>query len=170
VISKSNIDGSRVAEFSDDMAYRYSLLIRWDDSLPLLASIGLNPSTADEFKNDPTIARDVKRAATIGFGSLLKLNLFSYRSTDPAGMKAATDPCGEWPYTVDILASANSHGARMIVACWGNHGTHRKRSHLMRVDARNCGIALYRYELNKSGEPCHPLYKPYSLRPTEYEY
>jgi hypothetical protein len=96
MIERANIDGSRVASFSEDMAHRYSLLIRWDDSLPLLASIGLNPSTADEFKNDPTVARDVKRAATIGFGSLLKLNLFAYKSTDPAGMKAASDPYGEW--------------------------------------------------------------------------
>lgn len=47
----------RSAIFSDDRVYRYTLEIVWDDGKPLAQFIGLNPSTADEVKDDPTIRK-----------------------------------------------------------------------------------------------------------------
>jgi hypothetical protein len=167
---RTNLDSSRIAAFSECDLYRYWLLIKWDKTLPVIASVGLNPSTADEFKNDPTVARDVERADRLGFGSLLKLNLFPFRSTDPAGMKTALDPFGEWIDCAKILACAMHHRATMTMACWGNHGSHRFRSNQFRITCAARGYRLHFFEMNKTGEPCHPLYKPYALQPQPYEF
>ena len=43
------------ALFSKDRVYRYALWRIWDLKKPKVLFIGLNPSTADEIKNDPTI-------------------------------------------------------------------------------------------------------------------
>ena len=43
------------ADFSPDRKHRYSLWRIWDRSKPLVMFIGLNPSTANESDNDPTI-------------------------------------------------------------------------------------------------------------------
>ena len=43
------------AVFSDCRKFRYALWRMWDEDKPLVMIIGLNPSTADEKVNDPTI-------------------------------------------------------------------------------------------------------------------
>ena len=47
------------AFLSEDRMYRYGLSRVWDKSRPYVLYIGLNPSTADENKDDPTIRRSV---------------------------------------------------------------------------------------------------------------
>jgi hypothetical protein len=47
----------RGAEFSPCGKYRYALWRIWDFKKPLAMFIGLNPSTADASKDDPTIKR-----------------------------------------------------------------------------------------------------------------
>lgn len=71
--------------FSPCRTYRYSLTRTWGGAytLPPLVAIGLNPSTADEKENDPTITREIDFAQRWGHSGLLKVNLFAYRSTDP---------------------------------------------------------------------------------------
>ena len=82
------------AEFSKDRIHRYALYRVWDESKPLIMLIGLNPSTADENKDDPTIKRCVSFAKHWGYGGLIMVNIFAYRATDPRKMKKATDPVG----------------------------------------------------------------------------
>ena len=59
------------AVFSPDRLHRYGLWRIWDDDLPKVLFIGLNPSTADELKNDPTIRRCIGYAKDWGYGCLL---------------------------------------------------------------------------------------------------
>jgi hypothetical protein len=44
------------AAFSPDRTFRYALERSWGIG-PTLLFIGLNPSTADEYTNDPTVTR-----------------------------------------------------------------------------------------------------------------
>ena len=46
----------RYAYFSPDRKYRYQLTRIWHQHLPLAMCIGLNPSTANEAEDDPTIS------------------------------------------------------------------------------------------------------------------
>ena len=61
--------------------YRYSLWREWYADSPPVAFIMLNPSTADDRKDDPTIRRSIGFAHAWGFGALEVVNLFAYRAT-----------------------------------------------------------------------------------------
>jgi len=80
------------AAFSPCRTFRYSLWHQWgDDSLGYAMFIGLNPSTADETLDDPTVRRCINFARDWGYGALCMTNLFAFRSTDPSVMKAHPD-------------------------------------------------------------------------------
>ena len=70
------------ATFSDDRVHRYALWRIWDESLPKVLFIGLNPSTATETKNDPTIRRCMGYAKDWGYGGYIMGNIFAFRSSD----------------------------------------------------------------------------------------
>lgn len=74
------------AMFSSDRAYRYALFREWGEESKLVV-IGLNPSTADEYQDDPTIRRCIGYAKAWGHGGLVMLNLFAFRATQPGDMK-----------------------------------------------------------------------------------
>ena len=125
--------------------------------------IGLNPSTADETTDDPTLVRCMNFAKAWGYGGVCMANLFAYRATDPADMKAATNPIGsqnnKW---LKVLAK----DAGLIIGAWGNDGAFMGRSAQVkkRVPAMRC------LKMNKSGEPAHPLYQRADVIPVELVY
>lgn len=131
--------------------YRYSLFRWWDKSKPYVMFIGLNPSTADETKDDATIRRCIQFAKDWGFGGLCMANLFAFRATVRADMKKYSYPTGfqndEW---LLILAK----DAALIVAAWGTDGNHlgrEKRVKDMMPPMKCLGKTL-------GGHPKHPLY------------
>ena len=56
--------------------------------------IGLNPSTADEIQDDPTIRRCIRYAKDWNYGGYIMGNIFAYRSTDPKKLLHIDDPIG----------------------------------------------------------------------------
>jgi hypothetical protein len=148
----------REAVFSPCRRYRYALHRVWDPSLGVAMFIGLNPSTADEKVDDPTIRRCIAFARAWGFGALCMTNLFAYRATQPADMLAQDDPVG--PENDEHLRALAAL-AGVVVAAWGTHGTHGGRHRAVR--AMLPGLQYLR--LTKNGHPGHPLYLPASLRP-----
>ncbi len=154
-------DSESGAVFSPCKLYRYTLWRRWSESLwapheeRLVAFIGLNPSTATETKNDPTIRRLINFAKRDGFDGMVMLNLFAWRSTDPNEMKRA-----EYPVGLENDAAIREIAAQVdrVVACWGNHGKHANRS--AAVIEMLAGIDLLCFGANANGEPVHPLYQP----------
>lgn len=168
MVTRTNLDGSRITLFSDCDLYRYFLLIRWGSG-PTQAVIGVNPSKADEFKNDPTIERTCRRVQAWGAGGLLMLNAFAWRSTDPKGMLCAEDPYGEWRDAQTLVDAIRLHGAHeRPIAAWGENGKHLGRSYEIRKAFAAAGIDLYALDFNKSGEAKHPLYCPYGLIPKRW--
>ena len=75
------------ATFSPCQRYRYTLARAWNEQLPGIVWIMLNPSTADHKSNDPTVAGLIKRASQWGYGGLTIVNLFAMRSPDPMDLK-----------------------------------------------------------------------------------
>ncbi len=61
--------------------YRYSLTRSWNSAKGYVLFIGLNPSTADETIDDPTLRRCMNYAKDWGYGGLIMVNLFAYMST-----------------------------------------------------------------------------------------
>ena len=83
------------AILSDCRIYRYSLTRTWDVNKKYVLFIGLNPSTADENYDDPTIRRCVDYAHRWGYGGLVMTNLFAFRATLPIDLKNAKFPIGK---------------------------------------------------------------------------
>lgn len=146
------------AIFSDCRQYRFALWRTWNEQKPYAMIIGLNPSTADESKNDPTITRCINFAQAWGYGGLCMVNLFAYRATVPAVMMAAKEPVGA---DNDQWLSRLASDAGIVVAAWGNDGRFLDRS----AQVKDLLSDLHCLKMNKSGEPAHPLYLKAELKP-----
>jgi len=126
------------AVFSRCGAYRY-LLWRMHHPRGRLLGMGmLNPSTADEHCDDPTIARCHRLA----------------RERD--------DPIGpDNDAAIDLAVSLCSRS----VLAWGNHGRLGGRSVEVRRRCEAAGTTLAAFGLTAQGEPRHPLYLAANVRP-----
>lgn len=153
------------AMFSECRSFRYRLWRYWDRTAPALCFVMLNPSTADETQNDPTIERCQRRAMAAGYGGLEVVNLFAFRSTDPAKLRLVDDPIGP-ENDAAILAATQSAG--LVVCAWGEDGVIAGRSRAVRDLLAARGVDLHALVINKSGEPKHPLYVGYNIVPTRY--
>jgi hypothetical protein len=157
------------AIFSHDRIYRYMLWREWDVKLPTCTFIGLNPSTADETIDDPTIRRCIGFAREWGYGRMQMLNLFAYRATDPLVMRLADDPIG--PDNDRWLVEA-TRVSGLTVAAWGMHGVYRGRqqqvAELLRANRAGRVGAVQCLGTTKSGCPRHPLYLRASTQPVAW--
>lgn len=112
----------RHGEFSKCRRWRYLLSIVWHPSKPVLVFVMLNPSTADEVQNDPTIDRCERRARMMGMGGLVILNAYAWRDTEPENLYGLADPVGaendRW--IVRAAAQAVQLGG-MVICGWGTH-------------------------------------------------
>lgn len=147
------------AVFSADRRYRYQLWRRWAEGGEYCCFIGLNPSTADENTDDPTIRRCIGFAKAWGYNALCMLNLFAFRATDPDIMKSEPEPVGE---ENDATLKRFTTGAGIVIAAWGVHGTHRERAGEVVAKFPN----LHCLGTTKDGQPRHPLYLPKTTEPS----
>jgi hypothetical protein len=139
------------AILSDDRKYRYVLSRIWDETKPFVMIVGLNPSTADETENDPTIIRCIEFSKSWGYGGVFMLNLFAFRATKPIDMKNSIDPIG---MENDSYIKKYEQLCDKVVCAWGNDGAYKERSRFVLSNLKE----PYYIKLNKSGEPAHPLY------------
>ncbi|MFN8296760.1 MAG: DUF1643 domain-containing protein [Chitinophagales bacterium] len=140
------------ASFSHDRTHRYSLWRIWDENKPLVMFIGLNPSTANENENDPTIKSCMRIAKANGFGGMYMMNCWTYISRDPKLLK--TNPMAdEWN---NNLITVTASKCKDVVFAWGNFSI---------VSEKGRDRELYEMfpnakalTVNKNGSPKHPLY------------
>ncbi len=142
----------RGAEFSECRTWRYALWRLWSRE-PAVMFIGLNPSTADETQDDPTIRRCINFAKDWGYGGIYMLNLFAFRATNPKDMRDSTDPIG--PGNNEALSYYRSK-CGLIVAAWGADKHIKKRGSFV---IENCiGRRVECLDFTKDKHPKHPLY------------
>ena len=152
-------DGYGEAEFSDCGTYRY--VLRRRNPIPLrwvrsILFVMLNPSTADEVKNDPTIRRCIYFAGRLGGSELTIVNLFALRSTDPKKLLTHPEPVG--PLN-DAAIEREIDKAAVIVLAWGAHKAAKQRGKqlLESIDYQT----MFRVQClgtSRDGSPRHPLY------------
>ena len=146
----------RTAYISSCEKYRYRLSRGWVNMLNnpgAVLFIGLNPSTADAFSDDPTIRRCTNFTDFLGYRRFYMVNLFAFRATDPAAMKQATDPVG--PRNDEFILSMAAQ-SKIIIACWGNHGKYMDRDKAVLELLKDYDI--HALKINKEGSPARPLY------------
>jgi hypothetical protein len=139
--------------------YRYALWRVWSSNIKPLMVIGVNPSTADASKDDPTIRRCIDYASQWGMGGLLMGNLFAWRDKDPSVLPKLAEPIGA---ENDVWLIRMRDASQMVLGAWGRNGD---------VDIRRTAAVLEMFPeihhlgLTANGHPRHPLYLPKTLRP-----
>ena len=152
------------AVFSNDRIYRYALWRAWSNQPQRVMNVlMLNPSTADETKNDPTVERCQVRAVQLGFQALIVTNLYALRSTDPKGLRDVPDPVGGQATDRYILEA--SLLSETVLCAWGNHTDPTRASFVLKLITEHQPSQtnkLMCLAKNFTGQPAHPLYFPYA--------
>lgn len=142
------------AEFSNCGKYRYKLWRIWNPDLPKAMCIGLNPSTANATKPDPTITNLTAMLVRLGYGGFYMMNLFAWISSKPEDLLTCPDPLGENENKLkEVEAMCDD-----VIVCWGNfkQAENRIREVLPNYPHAKC------FGRNKNGTPCHPLAMMYA--------
>lgn len=165
------VEVRRGATVSPDGRYRYRLIRSWhtEPRLPLLLPfVMLNPSTADDREDDPTIRRCVGFARALGYDGIGVWNLYAWRATKPAAMWAARRE------GADIVGPDNDMRLRNlltwataaqvpVIAAWGAGARPERAAEVMAMP--RAGSVMHHLGLTKAGAPRHPLYLAASARP-----
>ena len=157
--------GNNTATLSADRMYRYTLTreVNMFGNGEAALFLMLNPSTADEAADDPTVTRCMGFARRWGYSTLHVANLFAFRATSPADLKMASDPIGPGNdrYLVEL---AERSGVR--VAAWGVHGELMGRNNAVKRLVGRLGLKALGF--TKAGHPRHPLYVPKTAELLDY--
>lgn len=144
----------RDAIFDQTRKYRYLLKRQWGtDDGNFVNFVLLNPSTADENVDDPTIKACIKLAQNWGCDGIWVTNLFAFRATKPVELKKAENPIGN---ENNSYITEYAKRSKTVVIAWGNHGSFLKRGEqvtkmLSQITTLHC------LQILKNGSPKHPL-------------
>ena len=111
-----------VARFSAKRRFRYQLTRRVGFGERTVVFVMLNPSTADEVVNDPTVRRCINYANTWGYGWLIVTNLSPLRATDPKVLLEAGAEPEEVRRKNERCILEAAEVADLVVAAYGVHG------------------------------------------------
>jgi hypothetical protein len=155
---------NRSARISDCGLYRYALARDWADlfterTRPLLF-VGLNPSTADAWKEDATVRRLISFAKRQGCTSVEIVNLFAYRTPEPRDLQdaaeAGIDVIG--PLNDTAILSAIERSNNIVIAAWGASGPKGLRALRISQFRKLVDQPLWCLGTTSDGSPRHPLY------------
>lgn len=154
-----------IVKMVGDEHIRYSLTNKGDN--PLIV-FGINPSTADKGKPDPTMRRVMGFAERYGFDSFVMLNVYPLRATNPAALPQECDAALHAANINEIVNVVSSHPGVPILLAYGGNINSRK---YLRPCLRDIVEAIKQYSpkyyqigtaLNLDGSPKHPLMALYS--------
>lgn len=151
--------------------YRYSLtrVIKEHPNGPTVVLIGVNPSTADENNDDATIRKEMGFGKRLGWGRIIKVNLFPLRATDVRELAGRGIPPNVWLHNIGAQSEA-FRIADLIIPCWGS----RTKIPLPKSEIGAIIFATWErfsvcdeskvkcFGVTKSGDPRHPLMLAYN--------
>lgn len=162
------------AKFSECRQYRYRLWRVWDATLPRALFVMMNPSTADEVSDDPTVMRQQRRVRGWPIngidmpvcGGVEVVNIFAWRET------YSTNLPGLVHQGVDIIGPDNDSAiveavksSAVVICGWGMPGSLLGRGKTVLKLIKDVGGKPYCLRLNDDGSPQHPLYIGYKVKP-----
>lgn len=155
----SDLFMKRTAVISDCKLYRYELRRVWDDTKPMLPVCMLNPSWADADQEDMTLLALIHFAKLWGYGGLLIVNFYAFRSPSPKEMFAqgtkAFGPDND-NYIKAAIQYAAANGGKLLAA-WGNDGNVGGYHTYFKLLARDSRVDLICLGTTQSGQPKHPM-------------
>ena len=168
------------AKFSPGRKYRYLLTRQLGFGDGAVMFLMLNPSTADEVSNDPTIRRCINFGKAWGHGWLHVCNLSPFRSPDPKHVAAAgTERSDIWNENYDTILTT-ARRCNLVVAAYGAHadalpvvydyktGAKLNREALAIEALKGEGHDVRCLGMTKQGHPKHPLYLKADTKPVPF--
>ena len=155
----------RSAVFDQTRQYRYRLGRRWQLGGSSVAFVMLNPSQADASRDDPTLRACMQFAQRWEYAALCVVNLFGYRTPHPKELMQTEEPIGD--ENDHYLLQAVEEAERVVLA-WGNWGSLAGRDRTILQLLRPYQAKLTCLQINRSGQPRHPLYIKRSVLPQRY--
>jgi len=135
--------------------YRFLLWRFWDER-PRVLFVGLNPSTANEVSNDPTVRRLVSFAERWDYGGFYLCNIFGYCTAYPKEL-----------FKSQALHAANLPAIQMAnrltvasVLIWGDGIEKAEGGREIAEHVKNLVVPSFCFGLTQNGNPKHPLYLP----------
>lgn len=158
-----------MAIFSEDRRYRYVLWRHLGfQGAGVVVFLMLNPSTADEHRDDSTIRRCMGYGRAWGYEWLQVLNLSPLRARDPAVMLAAgSEPAEVEKENLEHIRDAVGD-ADLVLAAWGNHGAAGGRAERVMTLLREMDRDIHCLAVTVEGQPYHPLYVSKRAKPKLY--
>lgn len=153
------------AVFADDRTHRLYLWRRWEKVGPWVMFIGLNPSTADERLNDPTVRRCIGFAHKWGYSGMFMCNAYTLVSTDPKKLNTETPIVRGAQLAMRVIRNR----CEKAIAAWGNQIVLVRDWEDRVVRIKKDLSPLHCLGVTKLGHPRHPLYLPYSEQVGVYE-
>ena len=151
---------SSYAIFSEDERHRYVLDRHFLHGVGNITFIMLNPSTADEMKDDPTVRRCIGLAQREFMARCFIRNIYAYRATDPHDLWAAQKALGslyvQGPDNRLAITDAIERSHKVITA-WGNHAIAPAWLYELMMKRPD---SVYHLGLTQQQQPRHPLYVP----------
>ncbi len=158
--------GQSGAELSEDGVFRFRLWRTWDADRPVMTFVMLNPSTADADTDDKTTSKCIHYAKREGYGGIVLVNLFPFRTHKPKYLVRAVK---EWPGMPVVHPDGGRRGLAtliaalakvdgIVVAAWGAHPIAREQANVVVNLARMGAVPLWCLGVTKDGSPRHPLY------------
>ncbi|NKI17388.1 DUF1643 domain-containing protein [Spongiibacter sp. KMU-166] len=126
----------------------------------------LNPSTADASADDPTLKRCIHFSRAWGYGGLIVVNLYPFRSPSPADCRRWADWESNGPdwHVRDVLMRNEAivveacQSSDLIVVAWGNQPWAMACSeHMLEAIQENIDKPLHCLGITKNGSPKHPM-------------
>lgn len=142
--------------------FRPRLWRRWNDALPVLPFMMLNPSEADGEEDDHTVRKCVGFAERFGYGGIEIVNLSDFRAKNPKDLKAAgwlVSPQND----AHISTVVRCYGPMLVVA-WGvNANCAEGWARVKQVCELLDDLSADPHALcvTANGTPAHPLMLPY---------
>ncbi len=151
------------ARFSADRSCRFVLWREWDDTKPMVMFVGLNPSTANEVDDDPTIRRCVSFAIGWGYGGLIMCNLYPYVTPYPAQLLKHKEQGAVYNQAVieEYLIKV-----RKVICAWGSFEEAKEPGNRFLEYIKP--VPVHCLGVNKDGSPKHPLYLSGSTQLIKY--
>lgn len=147
------------ASFSPNRSHRYALFRQWEKGGKMMMVIGLNPSDADETRDDPTIRKCVGFAQRWGYTALMMVNAFAIVGDEPKVIREHPSPIGEGCNTAIRLGASYS---RLVVAAWGDLCPERRAFDVLDLLVRE---SVWCIGKTRKGNPLHPSRTAYTDAP-----
>jgi|LauGreDrversion4_2_1035121.scaffolds.fasta_scaffold60682_5 hypothetical protein len=145
-----------MATFSEDKQYRYRLWRHWDLTKPCVLFIMMNPSTANENRDDRTIRIIKKHATAWGFGGMFIGNLYARCCSNSTNARKIINP-NERDYANEDNIREMVKMCEKVVYAWGTKGPLLKSQRVPGWLHEIVGESAYCMETTKKEKiPKHP--------------